>query len=97
MLTTMKQKKILKYLTDSIVCIDETPLEKDKAIEKFKSYAICKFKTRGGKRKGAGRKSMKDKKQSVNIWLRPSEIEKNGGVKKVKAMMYDAVGCSPCI
>ena len=62
-------------------------------------YEMCRNmkSKRGGARKGAGRKSMKDKKQSVNIWMRPSEIEKNGGVKKVKAMMYDAVGCSPCI
>lgn len=48
---------------------------------------------RGGARKGAGRKSMKDKKVSVNIWIRPSEIKKNGGLKKVKKMMYDVVGC----
>ena len=52
---------------------------------------------RGGARKGAGRKSMKDKKQSVNIWMRPTEIKKNGGIKKVKSLMYDVVGCSPCI
>ena len=50
---------------------------------------------RGGARKGAGRKSMKDKKVSVPIWMRPSEIKKNGGIKKVKLLMYDAVGCSP--
>ena len=50
---------------------------------------------RGGARKGAGRKSMKDKKESVNIWMRPSEIKKNGGIKKVKLLMYEAVGCSP--
>lgn len=52
---------------------------------------------RGGARKGAGRKSMKDKKISVPIWMRPSEIKREGGMKKVKAKMYDAVGCSPCI
>lgn len=50
---------------------------------------------RGGARKGAGRKSMRDKKKSVNIWMRPSEVKKNGGLKKVKLLMYDAVGCSP--
>jgi hypothetical protein len=52
---------------------------------------------RGGARKGAGRKSMKDKKQSVSIWMRPSEIKREGGIKKVKLKMYDVVGCSPCI
>jgi len=88
---------MLKYLADSIVRIDETPIEKNKGIEKFKAFAISKLKTRGGKRKGSGRKTMKDKKQSVNIWMRPTEIKREGGMKKVKFKMYDAVGCSPCI
>ena len=50
---------------------------------------------KGGKRKGAGRKPIKDKKVPVTIWMRPSEVKKNGGLKKVKLLMYEAVGCSP--
>ena len=34
-------------------------------------------KKRGGKRKGAGRKSLDDKKIRVSIWMRESEIKKN--------------------
>ena len=66
----------------------------DMEIDKRSSKLFDKVK-RGGARKGAGRKSMKDKKQSVNIWMRPSEVKKNGGLKKVKLLMYEAVGCSP--
>lgn len=46
---------------------------------------------RGGARKGAGRKPMKDKKQPVTIWLRPSEMQKMGGVQAVKILIYDVI------
>ena len=38
----------------------------------------------GGKRPGAGRKPIKDKKKQIHISLRESEIEKLGGKEVVK-------------
>lgn len=48
---------------------------------------------RGGARKGAGRKPIKDRKIPVTLWFRPSEIKKNGGLKKLKVLMYNVAGC----
>lgn len=45
----------------------------------------------GGKRKGAGRKPIDDKKIRVSIWMRESEIKKKGGVVKVQRLMLLAV------
>jgi hypothetical protein len=38
----------------------------------------------GGKRPGAGRKPIEDKKKQIHISLRESEIEKLGGKENVK-------------
>ncbi len=39
---------------------------------------------RGGARPGAGRKTEKDKKQSIFIWLKTSSIKKHGGKVALK-------------
>ena len=47
------------------------------------------MKHRGGKRKGAGRKPIKDKKIAVTIYVRPSEIERLGGIVAFKKSLKD--------
>jgi len=42
---------------------------------------------RGGKRKGAGRKKIKDKKMPVTMWYQKSVINHYGGMKKFKLMI----------
>ncbi|HSW96983.1 MAG TPA: hypothetical protein VLF89_04100 [Candidatus Saccharimonadales bacterium] len=63
-------------------------------ILKNKNLSIVEETTkRGGKRKGAGRKPIKDKKKPFVVWLRPSDIKRCGGKNKVMRLLYDAVGC----
>ncbi|MFW6272300.1 MAG: hypothetical protein ACOC2U_00785 [bacterium] len=46
---------------------------------------------RGGKRKGAGRKRLSDKKQQIQFSLRESEIEKLGGKYEVKRKVLNMI------
>lgn len=47
-------------------------------------------KKRGGARVGAGRKPLKDPKDSVFIWVRKSVIKKHGGKDKLKVKLESA-------
>lgn len=47
--------------------------------------------THGGKRKGAGRKKIKDKVIQVNIYPRTSVVKKVGGVEKAKVIALNAL------
>lgn len=50
--------------------------------------AQTKFKTHGGKRKGAGRKMSKNKKQRIELWIERLKIKELGGKKKIKQHLY---------
>jgi hypothetical protein len=45
----------------------------------------------GGKRKGAGRKGIKDKKEQLSIYPRKSVIKKVGGKNKAKELAINAL------
>lgn len=47
---------------------------------------------KGGKRKGAGRKPIKDKKIPLVIYVRPSIIKAHGGEENCKALFYGSLG-----
>ena len=46
---------------------------------------------RGGKRKGAGRKPVKDKKLPITTFIETSKIESVGGEEAVKELIYFTV------
>lgn len=48
---------------------------------------------RGGKRKGAGRKEVEDKKIPITLWFRKSVIQKNYGEDKFKSIIYSNIEC----
>lgn len=50
-------------------------------------------KKHGGKRPGAGRKEVKDKKEPIFIYVKKSVIKKHGGKPSVKAFAEAAVEC----
>lgn len=50
-----------------------------------------KSKKRGGARKGAGRKKIKDKKIPITIWLKKSFIKEHKGEEKLKQHLYDVL------
>lgn len=43
---------------------------------------------RGGARKGAGRKPIKDKKIAITLWIKKSTIKLYGGKAKFKKSVY---------
>lgn len=47
--------------------------------------------TRGGKRKGAGRKPTFDKKNVITLYVLVSKIHQNGGKEKLKSKLYDSI------
>lgn len=57
-------------------------------------FYICKMETkdkRGGKREGAGRPKVKDKKKTVMLYIRKSTIKFHGGEEKLKAFIHNAI------
>ena len=48
-------------------------------------------KKRGGARKGAGRKTVTDKKVPVTVWFKKSTIKMYSGIEKFKKVLYDFV------
>ncbi len=48
-------------------------------------------KTHGGKRPGAGRKEVKDKKEQLSIYPRKSIIRMAGGKKKAKELALNSL------
>lgn len=48
---------------------------------------MAKAKKQGGKRKGAGRKPIKDKKVQISLYIRGSELKLLGGKEKVKTII----------
>lgn len=46
---------------------------------------------RGGKRKGAGRKRIKDKKIPVTVWFNKSIIKLYGGMVNFKSAVYASI------
>jgi len=48
-------------------------------------------KLKGGKRKGAGRKPVKDKKQVVTLYIRKSKIKAQGGEETLKKNIYKTI------
>lgn len=52
---------------------------------------MVKKKNKGGKRKGAGRKPVKDKKQVVTLYVRKSKIRHNGGEETLKKKLYKTI------
>ena len=49
------------------------------------------MKSKGGKRKGAGRKPVLDKKQAVTIYVRKSEIKRKGGLNQLKNLLSEII------
>lgn len=49
-------------------------------------------KKHGGKRKGAGRKPVTDKKEAIFVYIKGSVIKKNGGKEAVKDKLEAALG-----
>lgn len=41
----------------------------------------------GGARKKAGRKPIEDKKVQVDLYIRQSDIDKRGGIEKIKELL----------
>ena len=50
---------------------------------------------RGGKRKGAGRKKSKNKKQRVELWIERLKIKELGGKEKIKQHLYGLLAVAP--
>lgn len=50
-----------------------------------------KKKKRGGARRGAGRKPIKDKKIAITIWLKKSFIKEHNGEDRLKQHIYDVL------
>lgn len=48
-------------------------------------------KSRGGKRAGAGRKPITDKKRQITLYIKQSTIELNGGITQVKKTLLNAL------
>lgn len=48
-------------------------------------------KSRGGKRSGAGRKPIADKKLQITLYIKQSTIERNGGITESKKILLNAL------
>lgn len=46
---------------------------------------------RGGTRKGAGRKTIADKKIPVTVWFKKSTVKMYNGIEKFKKVLYDFI------
>ncbi len=49
------------------------------------------IKTWGGPRKNSGRNPVKDKKQPLTVYLRGSDIKRNGGKERTKKKMIEVI------